>query len=191
MPTVKSIRDRLPGALAAVLFHVALIAALLNAIPKYIVRMAPEPEAIILLTELAKKQPPVTHRTAHQSGSDSTTIPRYFYNFDHPFPAEQPNLQGLNLALSSCAPENLGNASDEVRTACRRIGMVVVANPGAFGLAPDYKNGKRWERELRIKQTPLLLPCASPTGNPFETLFCIVDVLQNGYDPDKMAHYSK
>ncbi len=181
-------RDRLPAALAAILCQIAIVAVFLNAIPKFFPRPNWERETIIPLTPERKLPPP----TAYRVTSGPTGVSRYFYHFEHPTPLiEAPALEGLNLALSSCAPEKLQMDSDEVRAACGRIGLVVAANPGAFGLAPDYTNGKRWERELLIKQTPLLLPCASPTGNPFETLFCIANVLQNGYDPDKMPHYSK
>ncbi|MDE2134023.1 MAG: hypothetical protein KGM97_05815 [Alphaproteobacteria bacterium] len=188
MPTVRSLRDRLPAALAAVLCQIAIVAVFLNAIPKFFPRTDRERETIIPLTPEPKLPP----RAARRATPGPAGVSRTFYHFEHPLPpVEAPALEGLNLALSSCAPEKLEMESNEVRAACRRIGFAVAANPGAVGLTPDYKNGKRWERELLIKQTPLLLPCASPTGNPFETLFCIADVLQNGYDPDKMPHYSK
>jgi len=193
VPTVKSMRDRLPGVLGAVLFHLALITALLNAIPKYFVRTATEPETIIPLMRLEKTPPRLKPQTAILATPGSAAISRYSYRFV-PSPSEElPSLQGLRLALSSCAPENIGNVSDEVRAACRRIGAVVVANPEAFGLTPDFKNGKRWETELLIKKTPLLLPCASPYGgiDILYTLSCAAGLLGNGYHPEDVRHYSK
>lgn len=193
MPTAKSIRDRLPGALAAVLFHLALIATLLNAIPKYFVHTATEPETIIPLAPLETVPPRFKPRTVVPAAPGSTALSRYYYRFI-PSPSEElPSLQGLRLALSSCAPENFGNASNEVRAACRRIGMLVVANPEALGLTPDFKFGKRWETELLIKQTPLLLPCASPYGgiDILYTLSCAAGLLENGYHPEDVRHYSK
>ncbi|MGA7676518.1 MAG: hypothetical protein WCA78_15910 [Rhizomicrobium sp.] len=192
MPTVRYTYDRLPAALATILFHVAIVAVLLNTIPKYIVHKAQEPETIVALTP--QRSAPL--RAKLRAAPGMKALYRYYYNFSPAPSAAQPNLQGLSLALSSCAPENYGNESEEVRAACRRIGMAVAANPEAFGLAPDYKNGKRWERELLIKQTPLLLPCASPNSSALNivnlaTLLCMSDIVLNGYDPGKMQHYSK
>jgi hypothetical protein len=191
-PAVRSLRDRLPAALLTVLFHVAIIAVLLNAIPKHAARAMRESETIIPLPPLEKSKP----AAKSQSARGRSAISPYNYAVIPPFLQEQPNLQGLALALSSCAPENYGNGTDEVRAACKRIGMAVAANPDAFGLKPDYKNGKRWERELLIKQTSLLLPCASPNTSALNivnlaTLLCMSDIVLNGYDPDKMQHYSK
>ena len=191
-PAVRGLRDRLPAALLTILFHVAIIAVLLNAIPKPAVRTARQSETIIPLAPLDKSRPLAKPKNAR---GNAAILP-YSFAIIPPFLREQPNLEGLNLALSSCAPENYGNDTDEVRAACKRIGMAVAANPDAFGLKPDYKNGKRWERELLIKQTSLLLPCASPNTSALNivnlaTLLCMSDIVLNGYDPDKMQHYSK
>jgi len=192
----RDLRDRIPAAFGAVLFHIAIVVVLLNAILKYAGRTAPTPEAIITLTP-QKSAPP---RIAQPAARGGTAPYRYNYVFNPAPTATQPNLQGLSLALSSCAPENMGTASEEVRAVCRRIGAVVAANPETFGMTPNFKNGVVWERELMTKQTPLLLPCASPYPPPPElgivainlgTLLCIADIVENGYHPDKMQHYSK
>lgn len=168
-PAVKDLRDRLPAVIVTVLYHIAVVAALLNAIPKYAARIGRESETVIPLTLQEKAPPRAKQQAAHRAAPGATALYRYYYPFVPPPTAEQPNLDGLRLALTSCAPEKLGNASDEIRAACRRIGLVVAANPEAFGVNPGFKDRKRWERELLIKQTPLLLPCASPEESTFSS----------------------
>jgi hypothetical protein len=64
------------------------------------------------------------------------------------------------------------------------------ASPRLVGLTTDIKDGKRWQRELIFKQTPLLLPCMTPNGPDLITaLICIADVLGNGNHTENMAHY--
>jgi hypothetical protein len=180
--------DRSIAAVAVILFHVAVIAALLYAMAKFNTRKADEHETVISLARIEKPIPVVSHGAAR----GQSAVTPYNYAVIPPVLREQPNLRGLALALSSCAPEKLGDAPAEVRAACDRIGMVIAANPEAFGVNTDFTNGKRWQRELLIKQTPLLLPCASPYGvDILYTLFCVADVVGNGYDPDKMLHYQK
>ena len=191
MPSPKSLHERLPAAAAALLFHALLIAVLLNAIPRYYMRAVPEHETIIPLISPEKKEARVKPLSVGPAAPGSVDHFRFNYRFIPAPSEEQPGRQALRLALLSCAPENFDLESDEIRAACGRIGMIIAANPGAFGLAPDYRNGKRWERELLIKQTPLLLPCMSPNGNVLYTLFCLADVVGNGYNPDKLQHYSK
>jgi len=187
--TVGDLHDRLPAVIITVLFHVAVIAVLLNAIPKYAVRKTSELEAIIALTP-QKTTPP---RTAHRATAGSTAISPYFYHYNPPPSVQQPDLQGLSLALSACGPENLGNLPPELREQCDRINTVLLAGRDALPNAPHVKNARRWEAELLLKQTPQLLPCASPNGIGVSlgTLLCIADLIQNGYRPETTSHYSK
>jgi hypothetical protein len=188
-PAIRSLRDRLPAVLLTILFHVAVIAVLLNAIPKRAARMAREPETIIPLAPLEKSRPPAKPRTSRGNAAisphNSPIIPPSF--------REQPNLEGLNLALSSCAPEKLGLLAPEVREKCERIETALFAGQDALPNALRIKSRTRWQTDLQIKQTPLLLPCASPYGciDVLYTLSCLGDLIENGYHPENVAHYSK
>jgi hypothetical protein len=186
---VKALRVRLPALGITALFHLAAIFLLLNAIPKQNAPVIPKAEPVVVLLPEMPPAPKAPRRVQHGSNA----ITPYFNPqlFAPQALQQQPGLQGLGLVLAACAPENYDRASDEVRTACARIGMIVAADQGHFGVTTDFTNTKRWNRELLLKQTPLLLPCMSPRANPFEVLFCVADVLMNGYDPDKMPHYEK
>ncbi len=189
IPNASELRVRIPAAVATLLFHIAIIIVFLNAIPKYSGRATREIETIIHLTPQPAARP-AAHR---QAGPSSTALSRYYYRYIPSPLTAPPNVEGLKLAVSSCAPEKMVDETAQVREACRRIGLAVAVDPGAFGVTTDFTDGKRWERELQIKQTPLLLPCASPAGLPLNlgTALCLADMLLNGYDPRKMQHYSK
>ena len=181
--------NRVPALSLTVLFHVALIILLLNAIPKQAAPFPIEPETEFVLVPLMEPTP-VPKRRRNASGGGSNAITTHF----NPYTFNPQSLQaprGLTLALASCAPENYDRQSEEVRAACSRIQTVLASNYDRFGVKIDFMQGKRWERELLIKQTPLLAPCMSPEANVLYTLFCIYDVVMHGYDPDKMQHYSK
>jgi hypothetical protein len=186
---VKALRVRLPALGITALFHLVAIFLLLQAIPQQSAPAAPKAEPVVVLLPELPAAPKAPRRVQHGSNA----ITSYFNPqlFTPQALQRQPGLQGLGLVLAACAPENYDKASEEVRSACTRIGMIVAADTGHFGVTTDFNNGKRWERELMIKQTPLLLPCMSPGANVLYTLFCIADVLTDGYDPDKMPHYEK
>ena len=187
--TVGDLRDRLPAVIITVLFHVAVVAVLLNAIPKYATRKTSEFEAIIALMPQKSMPSDVGNRAA----AGPTAISPTFYRYNPPPMAGQPNLDGLRFALSSCAPENLGNLPPELRGQCDRIDAVLLAGQDALPTALRVKHEGRWQAELLLKQTPQLLPCASPYGLGVDlaTLACIADLIENGYRPETTAHYSK
>ena len=194
--SVGDLRNRLPAVIITVLFHVAVIAVLLNAIPKYAVRKTSELEAIIPLMS-QKTTPP---RAVHRTTAGSTAISPYFYRYNPPPSAGQPNLQGLSLALSSCAPENSGNLPRDLRDQCDRIDAALFAGRDTLPNTLRVSHEARWQAELLLKQTPQLLPCASshPPGPgmgivaiDLRTLLCIADLIENGYRPETASHYSK
>jgi hypothetical protein len=190
--TLRVLRARLPALGFAALLHAVFIALLLQAMPKLTAPDKRETETSIFLPEPEPEPLPKAESRAPAQHGASVLAPYFNPRLYSPDALWQPpGLQRLGLVLAACDPSNYDKQPDEVRSACARIGMIVAADPEHFGVKLDYMNGKRWDHELLIKQTPLLLPCMSPTANPFEVLFCVANVLMKGYDPDKMPHYEK
>jgi len=194
--SVGELRDRLPAVLVTGLIHVAVIAALLNAIQKYTVPEARESETAVVL--IPQKHAPL--RAIHRATAGSTAISPYYYYYSSPPLVGQPNLDGSRFALSACGQENLGNLPPELREQCARVNTVLFAGRDALPTTLHVKHEKRWQTELLIKQTPQLLPCASPhppspgmgiVAIDLETLVCIADLIRNGYRPETASHYSK
>jgi hypothetical protein len=187
--TVRVLRARLPALGIAALLHAVFIAILLQAVPQQTMPAERETETRIFLPE--PEPAPQSHsRAPAQRGAPAA--PYFNPRLYSPEALWQPpGLNRLGLVLAACDPATYDKQPGEVRSACARIGMIVAADPEHFGVKLDYRNGKRWEHELLLKQTPLLLPCMSPTANPFEVLFCVANVLMQGYDPDKMPHYER
>ncbi len=190
--------DRSAAAVAVILLHVAAIVALSNAIPKFVTHPSHNVETTIPLAPIPKDN--AQPRRPPRGIVHSTVTSPYAYKFN-PIPDEaQPNINGLSLALTSCAPEKLGNATAEIRAVCQRLGAAIVADPGALGFKAEFEDGDHWQRELDIKQAPFLLPCASPHPPPpgmgivsinLGTLLCIADIIANGYHSEKVEHYTK
>lgn len=185
-------REKLAAAAAVALLHAAFIAALLYAMTESEERRASrEHEITLVLVPREAARPPL--RPRRRTRRPAAIAPDYNYRFTPPVaPAD---LAGLNLALTACAPENWSKLSPEQTEACRRIDIALAADPGAFGVHSDVKDAKRWARELQIKQSPPMLPCASPNVSAFGilnlgTVLCLADIVVNGYDPDKMEHYA-
>jgi hypothetical protein len=189
--TVRVLRARLPALGFAALLHVVAIALLLEAIPKQTAPDTRETETSIFLPE-PEPAPKAKSRAPAQRGA-SVLAPYFNPRLYSPDVLWQPpGLQRLGLVLAACDPANYDKEPDEVHTACARIGMLVAADPEHFGVATDFKDSKRWERELLVKQTPQLLPCMTPNGpDVLYALLCIEDVLFNGYYAENMAHYGK
>ena len=194
--SVGELRDRLPAVLVTVLIHVAVIAALLNAIQKYTILEARESETAVVL--IPQKHAPL--RAIHRATAGSMAISPDYYHYNSPPTVGQTNLDGLRFALSSCAPENLGNIPPEFREQCDRIDSALYAGQDTLPNAPHFKHEGRWKTELLLKQTPQLLPCASPhppspgmgiVAIDLGTLICIADLIRNGYRPETASHYSK
>lgn len=193
-PFPKILRDRIPALLATALLHAAVIAALLTATQSRQASEIQPPETVIAY--LPEPVPPATPRVvrrphvAHGSNAITQTLP------DYVLPPEwrrQMDGQGLQLALASCAPENLDMQSREIRDVCGRIGALIANDPTIVaGPETGIKNTTRWQHELLVKQTPLLLPCMTPGGpDVLYLLVCVYDVVMHGYKEEKMAHYSK
>lgn len=191
-PIVRDLHDRLPAVIATAAFHVAVVAALLNAMASYTTRHRREREVTITLAPEMLPKSQIRHAPgATRSGAISHDQYR-LYRLP-PSLAQRPDLRGLNLALTACAPENWANLSPDIRDECRRIDVALAADPNVLDPKYDVKDPSRWALELAIKQGPLLLPCASPDGLfvDLATLACIADMIENGYHPEKMQHYSK
>lgn len=189
------LRDRLPALFVTASFHVVVVGLLLIAMPKQFAREEEkEQETQITLLPQAEPEQPKEKRKPRSgtTGSNAITAPYFDPNrFNSQTLQALAPPQRLSFALEACAPEKYDMASDEIRMACARIGSLIARDPGRFGVTTDFKNGQRWERELLINQTPLLLPCMSSNANVLYTLLCVYDTMMNGYDPDKMQHYSK
>jgi hypothetical protein len=193
--TRQSLRRRFPALAAAAALHGVFVLLILHAMPP-IVRDSPrKSESIILLPPLqpAAKKPP------RGAGADISRS-RYYYHYNfRPSPA--PNapaaagadaaaLANLNAALNACDISNLANLPQEARVQCRVIHRALYAMRDAMPEEVPVEGEKRWRRELAVKNSALLLPCASPYGvDVLFTLFCLADMVSSHYDPDKMQHY--
>jgi hypothetical protein len=191
MPDLTVRRARLPALGITALFHVAVFFFLLQAIPKQSEPAGTETETSISLPPEPRHLPNKKNQLPAQAGSNAITP--YFNPYGSASPQTlPPQLQGLQTALAACAPENYDMASDEIRTACNRIGLLVKNDPGHFGVTQDVADPVYWQRELARRQAPYLAPCMSPGGvDVLYTLYCIYDTLFHGYDPEKRRRYSQ
>ncbi|MBU6299267.1 MAG: hypothetical protein KGJ79_00005 [Alphaproteobacteria bacterium] len=173
-----------------ILLHVLIVAALLNAIPKYIAQKIQNANEVFLpVAPEAKTRPPPRHRYIRNPTGAAPSYRRFTLP---PEWIQQPNLRGLNLALQSCLPEKLATLGADIRATCERIEAALLSGQDALPNALRIKNSKRWQTELLIKQAPLLIPCASPYGiSPLYTLMCISNLIANGYHPEDVEHYVK
>ena len=176
------------AAVAVLLLHIVFIAALLNALKYDQTNQPHERETTLLLIPAEHGATRSVRAGANfhaPQSSNAITLP----------PLSFPDISGFGFALNSCAPENLTNLSWEDRLKCERRTPrydATAVNIPVFRI----RDRVRWERELAIKQSPPLAPCASPNNSALNlinlaTALCLGDILVNGYDPDKMEHYSK
>ena len=186
--SVSVLRKRFPALCLVALLHLVAIGFLLQAIPTTYAPVAGETETKISL--LLTPAPAPKKRIRRPAAGTNAITPTFDPDSFRPSMLPQPGVQGLSLALAACAPEKYDMASDEIRAACNRIGMIVAADPGHFGVNTGIANARR--RQIEERHRPLLAPCMSPNGpDVLYTLYCIYDQLWNGYDSDKMQHYSK
>jgi len=189
---IVQLRSRVPALCLAALFNIALIALLLDALPKQ-TATKPAPETQVVFVPLPLLEPPrkPAHRQ-HQPRAGSSAITTYF-NPDIVAPRvllPTPGEQRLSMALATCAPENYDRQSDEVRAACAKIATALAYDREHFGVKSDVAYGPYWQRELMLRKAPYLAPCMTPGGPEILTLlYCVYDVLFHGYDRKKMAHY--
>lgn len=192
--SVKALRQRLAALGVTTLFHIAIVALILEGLPKHhIVPPSLETETTITLLPLLPSPPSVKKKRIPRGPAGSNAITPYFNPYSYNAPqALTPSVQGLSMALAACAPEKYDMASDEIRTVCGRIGALLRSDPSHFGVAQDVTDPKHWQRELARREAPYLAPCMSSHGfEPLYTLYCIYDVLMHGYDTEKMQRYSK
>jgi hypothetical protein len=173
------------------LLHIAAIHMLLTSLTTKIAPAVEETETTISLLPLPSHElAPKKRDRRPAGGTNAITLPLFNPDDFRPSMLQPPGSQGLSLALAACAPENYDMASNEVRLACNRIGMIVAYDPGHFGVKPDIAHAGRWQAEMLQRNRPLLAPCMSPSGpNILYTLYCICDQLWNGIDSEKMVHY--
>jgi len=185
------LRSRVPALCFAALVHVVLIFLLLHAIPTAAPRPSIVPETEVFFIPLPQIMPKKHHATARGNGG-ANAITTYFnpYTFNPQSLPTAAAQQRLGLALNSCAPENYDRQSPEVRSVCSRIQTALVADPGRFGVAVDFTQGERWERELLKRKTPVLAPCMTPGGpDVIYLLTCVYNAILNGYDSETAPHY--
>ena len=183
---------RFAGVAGAILLHIGVIAALLNAFyrpapsigssAEHIVwfRLAPKPAEKVVIPP--KQRARVISTPFHYPDYSKINLP--------PMPGET-DLGALHGFLFDCAPENLNNLTPEQRAQCATA---------STGHKPDdsvdyadhtdrSKNAVRWARGLMRKQQPLLLPCMPPL-NPIITVICLTKGASQGFDLDMQPRYS-
>lgn len=194
VPSVRAMHRRIPALAITALFHMAVIALFLTSLPKQHVAAKTETETTITLLPLLP--PPLLEKKKKRvprGASGTNAITPYFnpYTFKG-LPLPQPNMQGVQMALAACSPENYDMAAIEIRTACDRIGALLRNDPGHFGVKQDVADPKYWERELARRKAPYLAPCMTPSGpDLIHALKCIYGILADGYDSEKQLRYSQ
>ncbi len=194
VPSVSAFRKRLSALGVTALFHIAIIALILEGLPKrYETAPSKETETTITLLPVLPPPLPTKKKRIRPGSTGSNAITPYFNPYTYHAPsALTPNVQGLSMALAACAPEKYDMASDEIRTVCGRIGALLRNDRGHFGVAQDVTDPKHWQRELARREAPYLAPCMSSQGfSPLYTLLCVYDVLMHGYNTEKMQRYSQ
>lgn len=203
VPSARALQKRFFALGVTALFHIAVIALILEGLPKRYETVAPtDAETQIRLLPVLPALPPEKKKRVRRAPAGSNAITPYFNPYTYNAPsAPTPSVQGLNMALAACAPEKYDMASDEIRMICGRIGALVRNDPGHFGVTQDVADPKHWEIELARREAPFLAPCMSPKAPPpiqnmlaevnLQTLMCIYDLLMHPYDPEKRARYSQ
>jgi hypothetical protein len=184
---------RCTAALLVVLLHVALIALLLRTLQThppsqirgrerdYWITLQVQPKA-----QPAKKPPASSRMRAvappHLPDYRSVALPPV---------TEEANPSGLHLFLFDCAPENFATLTQEQRAQCARA----MPKPGDSVDYADHSDrshdAAHWARGLARKQSPTLLPCASPQGIGIGlgTFACLAKGLASGFDLDDTVGY--
>jgi hypothetical protein len=180
------------GAVAAIVLHVAIVAALLQATVGRTPPVQPSKELIAWLSLPSKPQPheapavPQPRATAPfriiPDGRAITLQPA----------ANGTDLKGLHNF--DCTAQNLADLPPEQRAQCKGV-----LGPRPEDDSVDFADhtgrshdAARWARGRDRKNGPLLLPCASPTaaGIGIGTLICLGNGLANGFDLDAQPGYA-
>jgi hypothetical protein len=181
---------RTAGAALVLLLHIALVAALINAISET-PRIAQAEREIMLqfLPPPNKPKPLPGHRS---EGRPSPALPDYHGITLPPAAPEAPSLGGLGRSLFGCSPENLANLPPDERTRCA---AAMAMGPGNSVDFRDHVNRSAdaalWERDRARKNSPFLLPCMSPQGfSPLYTAYCAAKTALDGkFDPEDQLGY--
>lgn len=188
---------RLAGALAVLVLHLLIIAALLSATRWSEPRSDQSKEIILHLIAPKRLPEPVKQIPVPRPVTARRSAPAFVppASFTPPPDTAIPQLDGLNRQLFGCAPNQLAAATAQERAACASASLAPRYDPGAT----DYrdhtgrsKNAVQWARDRARKNAPLLLPCMSPQamGVSLYTLYCLGKAAIEGkYDPRSEAGY--
>lgn len=177
-------RDRLTGALLALLLQAGLVALLIVSRPTV---TPPERERIFYLPPLprARQAPPAPAPPLPpmiQPESPDLAAPPVIGAPAAPGnapPALPPlsNLKGFGRALNGCAPQDWANLTPEQRALCQRPGegMAILQAPPLMGAPSHVKDEAHWTEELARKQSAALMPCGG-----FLNVACVIGKILNG-----------
>jgi hypothetical protein len=188
---------RVVGAAAVLVLHIAIVAVLLRATIVQRILAPSARETILMLPALPK---PVTRRAQPPARS---IVPTYRLK-DYRAPI-LPQLndenskapQGLGFQLFDCRIENLSKLTEEQRALCAR---------SSTGPTPDdsvdfadhtnrARDAARWARQLKRKNQPVLLPCASSQSIfstlSTDTILCLAHGVIHGFDLDAGPIYGE
>lgn len=196
MPARTEFALRRFGGFAAVLaFHVAIVAAFLNATQWRDHHDTQIREIVLHLVMPPVQRPePLTKnpkRAAVRRTEPNSSPPAFFVP---PSILNAPTANGLNRRFFDCSPEQLMAATPEQRAACASASLAPRYDPGAV----DYrdhtdrsKSAALWAEDRARKNAPFLLPCMSPGGfNPLYTAYCLSkSALQGKVDPKDQPGY--
>ncbi len=184
--------NKVIGATFVALLHLALIAALMNAITntppivpaahEIIMRFLPR-----MLPEKPEAARPAEHRPA---GRQAPALPDYRGITIPSAPSEAPSLGELHRSLFGCTDGERSDLSPAERAHC--------ANTFARDDSVDIRDGTTrsraaalWERDRQRRNAPFLMPCMSPQGfSPLYTAYCAAKTALDGkIDPEDQLGY--
>ncbi|NIK90209.1 hypothetical protein FHS83_003527 [Rhizomicrobium palustre] len=173
----------------ALALQVAAVVLLMHSLPRQQIESTAKKDGtqIVFLPVLP---PPVLKKRDRRPQKGRYQAPPFVnpYTFDQrAFRGQLANT--LTLALSACDIDHLEMETDEIKSACQRIGSFIHHDPEHFGMTSDVADPRHWATELLRRESPVLMPCMSPSGVKVD-LICVGRLLFEGYDPEKRARYN-
>jgi hypothetical protein len=161
-------KDRLTGAVLALLLQIGFIAAFLHALPLMTPPKQLARELTFFLPRLAPAPAPVKTEATPRATSLPVFVPPPLFSLPaSPAPsAPSTALQNFGQALFGCAPETYSSLTPQQKAACLRPGEGVAIQefPNLMGAPSHVKDNARWANALAHEKSPLLLPGAKQDG---------------------------
>jgi hypothetical protein len=193
-------RSRIAGASVALLLHGAAFLALVrlavpeqtDPVPVFSILVVPQPQP-----RREEMPPPAIAPQATESPIlpaipelprvPTISLPPGFA-VSPPPQSTLPSLAGIGRVMFGCTPEQLAALSAAERLRCQSAGLAQPPDEASLAAlaAFDAVEHAYFDRELKRKQGPVLLPCMNPNGIGVTiwTVYCVADGVINGFDVD-------